>query len=147
MGSEVDFFTARNAPWPPAPEKGKQLGGFFQAIWAARPYHPITMRYLSLYESHAKTNPNKPLMGVWVLENAYNQVLKETPSIFATSMLVHEGWLEEGKDMDIPRLNGTGCCCHAVVRVGPTVAFYSRAPGTGGSNSCQLPDSQEAAKS
>lgn len=140
----VDFTTARNAYWPPPPNPdGEKKGhgqGFFQAVWASRARHPVTLRYLELYNDHAKKNTTDILWGVYALESAYNDVMKDAPTVLTTtSQLIQEGWLEEGKDLDVPRLNGTGCCCHAVVRVNSTVAFYSRAPGTGGSNSCQLP--------
>jgi len=136
----VDFITARNAPWPPPPHEGKPSAGFFQAIWAARPYHPVTLQYLRNYEKIAKTGESQ--FGVLVLEDAYNQVLKSAGKngSLGEAQLLQEGWLWEGKDLDVPRLNGTGCCCHAVVRVGENVGFYSRAPGTGGSNSCGLPE-------
>lgn len=140
---ETDFVTAREAPWPPG-SQGESHGGFFQAsqaIWATKPYHPVTREYLRLYESRAKENANEnELYGTSILVYAYNLIHSRERSAISNAKLIDEGWLLDGEDEDVPRLRGVGCCCNSVVRVGSTVAFYSRAPGTGGSGSCYLPE-------
>mmetsp|Transcript_2575 Transcript_2575/g.5455 ORF Transcript_2575/g.5455 Transcript_2575/m.5455 type:complete len:277 (+) Transcript_2575:139-969(+) len=137
---EIDFVTAREAPWPPG-SQGESHGGFFQAIWASKPHHEVTREYIRLYESRAKENANADeVYGTAMLTYAYNSIRSGDRSAISNAQLIDEGWLRDGEDEDVPRLRGVGCCCDAVVRVGSTVAFYSRAPGTGTSDSCFLPE-------
>ena len=149
---KIEFVTARAAPWPPpevrfdkvsdawVPDPGSKGGNkhrasMFQAVWASTPFHGATLQYMRVINHQIKAGSR--WWGVHALRDAYKAAIESNATARQASLLMQEGWLRAGDDPDVPRLNGTGCCCHAVVRLEGTVAFYSRFPGTGKVGSCE----------